>query len=172
MVCQLRPLLYSLGLNNPPHICLTPRKLCVKNLWCNKQGTCRCKMAGARIWSFAKFRSQMPRIATTGITSWQTVLKRTADCQVPRSGWCGQVKLVAIRSQIILLSMAIHAMVILFLAICVLNATDCHNLRHTFERGTWQETEFQLPPYYIESPLIEASYLFADFLPSLRIVYE
>jgi hypothetical protein len=26
------------------------------------------------------------------------------------------------------------------------------NPRHTFERGTWQETEFQLPPYYIESP--------------------
>jgi hypothetical protein len=33
MVCQLRPLVYSLGLNNPPRICLTPRKLCVKNLW-------------------------------------------------------------------------------------------------------------------------------------------
>jgi hypothetical protein len=56
-------------------------------------------MAGAGILLFAKFRGQMPRIATT-ITSWQTALKWTADCQVPRSGCCGQVKPVAIRSQI------------------------------------------------------------------------
>jgi hypothetical protein len=42
----------------------------------------------------------MPRIATTGITSWQTALKWTADCQVPRSGYRGQVKPVAIRSQV------------------------------------------------------------------------
>jgi hypothetical protein len=57
-------------------------------------------MAGAGIRSFAKFRGQMPRIATTGITSWQTALKWTADCQVPRSGCRGQVKPVAIRYQI------------------------------------------------------------------------
>jgi hypothetical protein len=96
MVCQLRPLVYSLGLNNPPRIFLTPRKSQVKNLWRNKQGNCWCKMAGAGIW----FRGQMPRIATIGITSWQTALKWTADCQVPRSGCRGQVKPVAIRSQI------------------------------------------------------------------------
>jgi hypothetical protein len=100
MVCQLRPLVYSLGLNNPPRICLTPRKSCVKNLWRNKKGNCRCKMAGAGIRSFAKFRGQMLRIATTGITSWQTALKWTADCQVLLSGCRGQVKPVAIRSQI------------------------------------------------------------------------
>jgi hypothetical protein len=100
MVCQLRPLVYSLGLNNPPRICLTPRKSCIKNLWRNKQGNCQCKMAGAGIRSFAKFRSQMPRIATTGITSWQTTLKWTADCQVPGSGCRRQVKPVAICSQI------------------------------------------------------------------------
>jgi hypothetical protein len=52
-----------------------------------KQGNCRCKMAGAGIWSFAKFRGQ-------------TALKWTADCQVPRSLCRGQVKPVAIRSQI------------------------------------------------------------------------
>jgi hypothetical protein len=46
------------------------------------------------------FRGQMPRIATTGITSWQNALKSTADCQVLRSGFRGQVKHVAIRSQI------------------------------------------------------------------------
>jgi hypothetical protein len=100
MVCQLRPLVYCLGLNNPPRICVTPRKSRVKNLWRNKLGNCRCKMAGAGFRSFAKFRGQMPRIATTGIISWQTALKWTADCQVPRSGcWC-QVKPVAIRPQI------------------------------------------------------------------------
>jgi hypothetical protein len=100
MVCQLRPLVYSLVLNIPPCICLTPRKSRVKNLWHNKQWNCRCKMVGAGIRSFAKFRSHMPRIATTGITSWQTALKWTADYQVPRSGCRGQVKPVAIRSQI------------------------------------------------------------------------
>jgi hypothetical protein len=57
-------------------------------------------MVGAGIRAFAKFRGQMPRIATTGITSWQTALKWTADCQVPRSGCPGQVKPVAICSQI------------------------------------------------------------------------
>jgi hypothetical protein len=57
-------------------------------------------MAGAGIRSFAQFRGQMPRIATTAITSWQTALKWTADCPVPRSGCRGQVKPVAIRSQI------------------------------------------------------------------------
>jgi hypothetical protein len=57
-------------------------------------------MAGAGIQPFAKFRCQMLQIATTGITSWQTALKWTADCQVLRSGCRGQVKPVAIRSQI------------------------------------------------------------------------
>jgi hypothetical protein len=57
-------------------------------------------MVGAGIRSFAKFRGQMPRIAKTGITSWQTALKWTADCQVQRSGCHGKVKPVAIRSQI------------------------------------------------------------------------
>jgi hypothetical protein len=144
----------SLGLNNPPCICPTPRKSRVKNLWRNKQGNCRCKMVGAGIRSFAKFRCQMQRIATTGMTSWQTALKWTVDCQVPRSGCGSQVKPVAIRSRFILLYVAILATVILFLAFHVLNAADCHNPQHTFERGTWQETEFQLPPFYIESPAV------------------
>jgi hypothetical protein len=100
MVCQLRPLVHSFGLNNPPSICLTPRKSQVNNLWRKKQGNCQCRMAGAGIWSFAKFCGQMPRIATTGITTWQTALKWTADCQVPHSGCRGQVKPVANHSQI------------------------------------------------------------------------
>jgi hypothetical protein len=57
-------------------------------------------LAGARIRSFAEFRGQMPRIATTVITSWQTALKWTVDCQVLCSGCRSQVKPVAIRSQI------------------------------------------------------------------------
>jgi hypothetical protein len=57
-------------------------------------------MAGAGIRSFAKFRGQMPRIATKGMTSWQTALNWTADRQVPRSGCRGQVKPVAMRSQL------------------------------------------------------------------------
>jgi hypothetical protein len=65
-----------------------------------QQGDSRCKMAGAGIRSFAKFRGQMPRIATTEITSWRTALKWTADCQVLRSGCRGHVKPVAICSQI------------------------------------------------------------------------
>jgi hypothetical protein len=55
---------------------------------------------GAGIRSFAKFCGQMAQIATPGITSWQTALKWAADCQVPHSGCSGQVKPVAIRSQI------------------------------------------------------------------------
>jgi hypothetical protein len=59
---------------------------CFKNLWCNKQGNCPCKMAGTGIRAFAKLCSQMLRIARTRITPWQTALKWTADCQAPRSG--------------------------------------------------------------------------------------
>jgi hypothetical protein len=62
-------------------------------------------MAGTGICSFAKLCSQMPRIATTGITPWQTALKWTADCQAPHSSCqdyctCGQGRPLAIRSQI------------------------------------------------------------------------
>jgi hypothetical protein len=73
-------------------------------------------MAGTGIRSFANLRGQMPRIATTGIAPWQTALKWTADSQVLCSDCqeyctCGQVKSVAMRSQI--LSVAIRATVIL-----------------------------------------------------------
>jgi hypothetical protein len=64
MECQLRPLVYSLGLNNLPHQGFTAGKSCVEKLWCNKQGSCRCKMAGTGIQSFAKFHAQiLPRNA-------------------------------------------------------------------------------------------------------------
>jgi hypothetical protein len=38
-------------------------------------------MADAGIQSFAKFRGHLTKIATTGITSCQTALKWTAECQ-------------------------------------------------------------------------------------------
>jgi hypothetical protein len=50
------------------------------------RGTVDVKWRVAGIRSFAKFPGQMPLIATTGITSWQTALKWMADCQSPRSG--------------------------------------------------------------------------------------
>jgi hypothetical protein len=69
----------------------------------NKQGNCQCKNANTGIRSFAKLCSQIPQIATTGITPWQTALRWTADCQAPAQvarNTCGQVRPVAIRSQI------------------------------------------------------------------------
>jgi hypothetical protein len=148
MVCQLRPLVYSVGLNNLPRICLTPRKSRVKILRHNKQGNCWCKMVGAGIRLFAKFHCQMLWIATTGITSRQTALKWTADCQVPGSGCRGQVKPVAILSQI--------------------HTSVCGNLhygysilgnprskpRHTFERRTQSERDWIPAPAILhqESP--------------------
>jgi hypothetical protein len=53
------PWVDSLGLNNLPRQGFTAGKSCVKKLWCNKQGSCRCKMAGTGIQSFAKFRAQI-----------------------------------------------------------------------------------------------------------------
>jgi hypothetical protein len=155
MVCQLRPLVYSLGLNNPPRICLTPRKSRVKNVCRIKQGNCRCKMAGSGIRSFAKFCGQMPRIATSGITSWQV------DCGLPRSA----LRLPGIHAVRPGLWQSALKFRLLTVAIRGLNAVDCHNPRHTFERGT----EFQPPPFYIESPLFEASYLFAARLLEYKI---
>jgi hypothetical protein len=72
-------------------------------------------MAGAGIPPFAKFRGQMPRIATTGITSWQTAVKakfRAQVAAVKSSLWQSALKFI-------LLSVAIRATVILFLAIRV-----------------------------------------------------
>jgi hypothetical protein len=69
------------------------------------------------------------------------------------------------------------AMFILFLAIRVQNAADCHNPWHTFERGTWQVTEFQHPPFFIVSPPVWSviSFCHATFtveykIPTRRIV--
>jgi hypothetical protein len=56
-------------------------------------------MAGTGFRSFAKFRSQMKRIATTGITSWQTALKWTAGAKLCAQV-AGQVKPVEICTQI------------------------------------------------------------------------
>jgi hypothetical protein len=81
----------------------------------------------------------MPRIATTVITSWQTALKWTADCQALRLGCqeyirsgqaCGNPL-----SNLDSLTVAFRVMAILFVAIRALKAVDCHNLQDTFECG-------------------------------------
>jgi hypothetical protein len=111
MVRQLRPLVYSLGLNNPPRICLTPRKSRVKILWRNKQGNCRCKMAGAEIRSFAKFRGQMYTVECQGL---KTVARFVAFrgkfyqgvgipqyCILASGGWHSAVHLRAVCQDVI-----------------------------------------------------------------------
>jgi hypothetical protein len=121
-------------------------------------------MGGAGIRSFAKFRGQMLRIATTGITSWQTALKWTADYQVPRSGCCCQVKPVAIR-----------ASVILFLAIRILNLCIA-TIRCTHLSAELGKRLNSSSRHFTSGvPLFEASYLFAARLleykiPTRRIV--
>jgi hypothetical protein len=59
MVCQLRPLMYGLGLNIAPRISFTLEKSRVKNLWCVKQAVSRWKMAGAGFHSIDKLRAQI-----------------------------------------------------------------------------------------------------------------
>jgi hypothetical protein len=77
MVCQLRPQMYSLGLNNTPRISFK-----LKNIRPFKQGASWCKMAGAGFQCIAKLRALTPRIATIRITAWQWALNHTADCQL------------------------------------------------------------------------------------------
>jgi hypothetical protein len=54
MVCQMRRLMYSLGLNIAPGICFTLVKLHVRNKQRLKQAVSGCKMAGAGFYSIAK----------------------------------------------------------------------------------------------------------------------
>jgi hypothetical protein len=86
IVCELRPFVSSLGLNNMPRISFKLVKPRIKNIWRFKQGASRCKMAGAGFPCFAKLRTPTPRFATIKITTWQSALDRAADCQPPPSG--------------------------------------------------------------------------------------
>jgi hypothetical protein len=56
-VCQLRPFVYSLGLNNAPRISFTLVKSSVKNIRHFEHGASRCKMAGAGFHFIAKLRA-------------------------------------------------------------------------------------------------------------------
>jgi hypothetical protein len=85
IVCQLKPLVYSLDLNNAPRICFVLLKLRFKCSRLFKQEISRCKIAGAGFHSTAKTRALIPRFATTIISSWQIAFKCTADCQPPLS---------------------------------------------------------------------------------------
>jgi hypothetical protein len=89
MLCQLRPLTYSLGLDIALRISFTLEKSRVKNIRRFKQGASRCKMAGARFHSFAKLRAQIfnPAMAYRGVLSADCHNKngRTADCKSSKS---------------------------------------------------------------------------------------
>jgi hypothetical protein len=67
-VYQQRPLIYSLGLNNPPRIGFTLVKSRIKTKRRREQGACRCKMAGTGFHSDVASCAQMC----------------TADCGKPR----------------------------------------------------------------------------------------
>jgi hypothetical protein len=74
MACQLRPLMYSLGLNIAPRIRFTLAKSRVKKIRRFKQAFSRYKMAGAGFHSIANFRAPIPNpiMADRGVYS--------ADC--------------------------------------------------------------------------------------------
>jgi hypothetical protein len=128
--------MYSLGLNNPLSIGFTLGFGRVYRFY-NKQGNCRCILAGTGIHSLAKLRAQILWFATTEITPWQTVLKCTADCQAPHSGNKEYMRPVRPERQSALkfrlLSVAMRSTVILIVAIRGLNTADGHNPRYTFE---------------------------------------
>jgi hypothetical protein len=143
MECQLRPLVYSLDLNNSPR---------VKNLWRNKQGGSRCKMAGGGIQSFAKFRAQMCTAECQGL---KTVAQFVAFRGKFKSGtvqlWHSAVKFyqgVGITQYIGEWWLAFRSPFESGLPRCY---SCCGNPRSN-DRGTWQMTKFQHPPFYIESP--------------------
>jgi hypothetical protein len=73
-VCQLRPLVYSLGSNNMPRISFKLVKSRIKNIQRFKQGASQCKMVGAGFQCIAKLRALIPRFATIRITAWQSAL--------------------------------------------------------------------------------------------------
>jgi hypothetical protein len=83
MLCQLRPLVYSLGPSNPPRISFTLVKSLVKSLRRYKLGDSRSKMAGAGFHSIANSRVLKPRIARTIISHWQAAYYCTADIELP-----------------------------------------------------------------------------------------
>jgi hypothetical protein len=141
MVCQLWPLVVSLGLNNPPRICFTFVKSRIKNIRPSEQGDCQyqCKMAAT---GFDSFTSPIPQIAITWITPWQTALKCTTDCHNNKiTPWQSALQFrpltaailgkiiffVAFRGTIIF-SVAIRGKIIFLVAICGTHlCTVCHN---------------------------------------------
>jgi hypothetical protein len=80
--------MYSLSLNNLPHIGFTLFRVAHQKNMTQQTGelSMYCNMAGTGIHTLAKRRAQILLFDRTRITSWQTALKRTADCQASRSG--------------------------------------------------------------------------------------
>jgi hypothetical protein len=85
IVCQLRPLTYSLHLNNAPRISFKLVKSLFKNILQFKQGTSRSKMAGTGFHSIAKLRAQIRNdvLADRGVYSADCHNENgcAADCQ-------------------------------------------------------------------------------------------
>jgi hypothetical protein len=100
--------MYSLGLNNPPRIGLTPVKLRIEKKWCIKQGDCRCNMAGTGFHSVVANRAKMwtadhgipwyivdcheennhiPRVVTVKSTTFESRLPRGYSC-------CGKTRYI------------------------------------------------------------------------------
>jgi hypothetical protein len=89
MVCQLRPLTFSLDLNIAPRISFKRAKSLFKNIGQFKQGASRCKMAGAGFHSIAKLHSQIRNAVLADRGVFQAYCHRencrTADCYSQRS---------------------------------------------------------------------------------------
>jgi hypothetical protein len=84
MVCQQRPMMYSLGLNIALCIRFTLVKSRFKYKRHFKQAVCRCKIAGAGFHSIAKLRAQIfnHAMADGGVLSADCYNENgcTADC--------------------------------------------------------------------------------------------
>jgi hypothetical protein len=89
MVYQLRPLVYSIGLNITPRNSFKLVKSRIKNIRRFKQGASLCKIAGDGFDCFAKIRAQIHNAVLAYCGVFQADCHRencrTADCYNPRT---------------------------------------------------------------------------------------
>jgi hypothetical protein len=155
-VCQLRPLVYSLGSNNMPRISFKLVKSSIKNIRRFKQGAYRCKMAGTGFHWFAKLRAPIPRFATIRIAAWQSALNSTADCQPPLSGsnlWQSALKC---RLQ----TLAISSTAIFVVAIRGHHTAVCHSRVKDLSAEFSNRVKYSSSHFTSRGRLFEMSYLF------------
>jgi hypothetical protein len=147
MECQLRPLVYSLGLNNLPRQGFTAWKSCVKKLWRNKQGSCRCKMAGTGLLPSSALKFYRGMRGSRGLWLsgenlwaepfglWHSAVKFYQGVGIPH--YIGEWWL-AFRSTVYVWERFAKKLFLLWQSAA-------------FDRRTWQMTKFQQPPFYIDS---------------------